>query len=148
MPISCESISHDDAQKMLSAAEAKTLEVGIPYCIAVVDAAGELMAFTRQDGARRACIELSIGKAVTARLFNASTADLNAMAAPGAPLFGIAQINEGKVVLLGGGLPITHNGSVVGAIGASAGTAEQDIAVAQAGIASLDWLKQPTAAAT
>jgi len=146
MPISCETLSQDDAKRMLAAAEAKTAEVGIPYCIAVVDIAGELLAFTRQDGARRACIELSIGKAVTARLFNAGTGDLNAMAAPGAPLYGIAQVDGGKVVLLGGGLPIVHNGSLIGAIGASAGAAEQDVSVAQAGIAALTWLGEPAAA--
>lgn len=139
MPISFESLSLADAKSMVSAAEVKAEEFGIPYCIAVVDAAGELLAFARQDGARRACVELSIGKATTARLFDASTADLNAMAAPGAPLYGIAQINGGKVVLLGGGVPVTRNDSLAGAIGASAGTAEQDIAVAQAGIAALGW---------
>jgi uncharacterized protein GlcG (DUF336 family) len=139
MPISNSNLSFDDAKLMLSAAEAKAAGLKIPYCIAVVDAAGELLAFSRQDGARRACIELAIGKAVTARLFNATTSDLHTMAAPGAPLYGINQLNEGKVVLLGGGVPILLKGSLVGAIGASAGTAEQDIAVASAAIAQLAW---------
>jgi uncharacterized protein GlcG (DUF336 family) len=139
MPISCYTLALDDAKRMMSAAEAKAIDVGLPYCIAVVDVAGELLAFVRQDGARRACIELAVGKAVTARLFNAATADLNTMAAPGAPLYGIAQVNGGKVVLLGGGVPVMHNGNLAGAIGASAGTVEQDVAVAQAGIAALIW---------
>lgn len=59
------------------------------------------------------------------------------MAQPGAPLYGIQETNVGKVVIFGGGIPVTLNGSIVGAVGASAGTVEQDVAVAEAAIAAL-----------
>ena len=137
MPKSFETLTLDDAKRMLSAAEAKAASLGLPYNIAVVDAGGHLLAFVRQDGALIGSIDLAIDKAVTARIFDKSTAELAHLAGPGEPLFGIHQSNAGKVVIFGGGIPVTLNGSIVGAVGASAGTVEQDIAVAEAAIAAL-----------
>jgi len=138
MPKMYETITLDDAKHMLSAAEAKAKTLGIAYAIALVDAAGHLVAFSRQDDARIGCIDLAIGKAVTARIFDTPTSDLAALAQTGKPLFGIQQTNGGKVVILGGGLLISHAGKIIGAVGASAGTAEQDIVVAEAAIKALD----------
>jgi len=87
---------------MLEAGEAKAASFGIAYNIAVVDAGGVLVAFTRQDGALIGSIDLAISKAITARLFDKRTSDLAKMAQPGAPLFGIEQSNSGKVVIFGG----------------------------------------------
>jgi uncharacterized protein GlcG (DUF336 family) len=137
MPKSYETLTLDDAKRMLSAAEAKAARLGLPYNIAVVDAGGHLLAFVRQDGALIGSIDLAINKAVTARIFDKSTAELARLAGPGQALFGIDQSNAGKVVIFGGGIPVTLNGSIVGAVGASAGTVEQDIAVAEAAIAAL-----------
>jgi uncharacterized protein GlcG (DUF336 family) len=137
MPKSHETLTLDDAKRMLSAAEAKAASLSLPYNIAVVDAGGHLLAFVRQDGALIGSIDLAIDKAVTARIFDKSTAELAHLAGPGEPLFGIHQSNAGKVVIFGGGIPVTLNGSIVGAVGASAGTVEQDIAVAEAAIAAL-----------
>jgi len=137
MPKSYRTLTLDDAKRMLSAAEAKATSLGLPYNIAVVDAGGHLLAFARQDGALIGSIDLAIDKAVTARIFDKSTAELARLAGPGEQLFGIAQSNAGKVVIFGGGIPVTLDGSIVGAIGASAGTVEQDIAVAEAAIAAL-----------
>jgi uncharacterized protein GlcG (DUF336 family) len=137
MPKSYETLTLDDAKRMLSAAEAKAASLGLPYNIAVVDAGGHLLAFVRQDGALVGSIDLAINKAVTARIFDKSTAELAQLAGPGGPLFGIDQSNAGKVVIFGGGIPVTLNGNIVGAIGASAGTVEQDVAVAEAAIAAL-----------
>jgi len=103
----------------------------------VVDAGGALIAFTRQDGALIGSIDLAIGKAVTARIFDKRTSDLAEMAQPGAPLFGIEQSNNGKVVIFGGGLPVRIDGNIVGAVGTSAGSVEQDIAVAEAAAAAV-----------
>jgi len=130
MPRSYDSLTLDDAKRMLSAAEAKAASFGIAYNIAVVDAGGHLIAFIRQDGAL-------IGKAVTARIFDKATSDLASLAQPGKPLFGIQESNAGKVVIFGGGIPVMVDGSIVGAVGTSAGTVEQDIAVAEAAIAAL-----------
>ena len=138
MPRSWESVTLEEARRMLSAAEAKAASFGIAYNIAVVDAGGHLVAFVRQDGALIGSIELAIGKAVTARLFDKTTAYLSSLAQPGKPLFGIEESNAGKVVIFGGGVPITFNGNIIGAVGASAGTVEQDIEVAEAALAALE----------
>ena len=95
------------------------------------------MAFVRQDGALIGSIDLAIQKAVTARIFDKATSDLASLAQSGKPLFGIQESNAGKVVIFGGGMPVAFDGSIVGAVGASAGTVEQDIAVAEAAIAAL-----------
>src|SRR5215831_2873351 len=124
MPRSYDSLTLDDAKRMLSAAEAKAASLGIAYNIAVVDGGGHLVAFVRQDGALIGSIDLAIDKAVTARIFDKATSDLARLAQSGKPLFGIQESNAGKVVIFG-------------AVGASAGTVEQDIAVAEAAIAAL-----------
>ncbi len=137
MPRASVTLSLADAKRMLEAGEAKAASFGVAYNIAVVDAGGALLAFSRQDGALIGSIELAIGKAVTARIFDKRTADLATMAQPGAPLYGIQQTNDGKVVIFGGGLPIMIGAMIVGAVGASAGTVEQDIAVAEAAAAAV-----------
>lgn len=138
MPRPRTTLTLEDARRMLQAGEAKATSIGLPYNIAVVDAGGHLIAFSRQDGALIGSIDLAIGKAVTARLFDKTTAYLAALAQPGEPLFGIGQSNGGKVVIFGGGLPVSVCGTIVGAVGASAGTVEQDIAVAEAAAAAVD----------
>jgi uncharacterized protein GlcG (DUF336 family) len=137
MPRTYETLTLDDAKKMLSAAEAKAASIRIAYNIAVVDAGGHLVAFVRQDDALIGSIDLAISKAVTARLFDKSTSDLARLAQSGQPLFGIQESNDGNVVIFAGGLPVVRRGHIVGAVGASAGTLEQDIAVAEAAAAAL-----------
>ena len=137
MPRKYDAVTLEDAKRMLSAAEAKASSFGIAYNIAVVDAGGNLVAFVRQDGALIGSIDLAVGKALTARLFDKPTSELAKLAQPGQPLYGIQESNHGKVVIFGGGVPIRSGGSVVGAVGASAGTVEQDIAVVEAAIAAL-----------
>lgn len=137
MPRSYESLTLEDAKHMLSSAEATARRLGIAYNIAVVDAGGHLIAFLRQDGALIGSIDLAIDKAVTARIFDKATSDLAALAQSGKPLFGIQESNAGKVVIFGGGIPVFRNGNIIGAVGTSAGTVEQDIEVAEAAIAAL-----------
>src|SRR5262249_39112873 len=136
MPRSYMSLTLDDAKRMLQAGEAAAASIGIAYNIAIVDAGGNLVAFARQDGALIGSIDLAVGKAVTARIFDKPTSLLAELAQPGAPLFGIQETNSGRVVIFGGGIPVTSDGAIVGAVGASAGTVEQDIAVAQAAAAA------------
>jgi len=137
MPRSYETLTLEDAKRMLAAAEAKAASIGQPYNIAVVDAAGHLLAFVRQDGALIGSIDLAIDKVTTARLFDRSTAELAKLSQPGEPLFGIDHSNAGKVVVFGGGIPVMIDGRIIGAVGTSAGTVEQDIAVAEAALAAL-----------
>lgn len=137
MPQHAASLTLDDAKRMLAAAEGKAAAIGLGYNIAVVDAGAHLIAFCRQDGALIGSIDLAIGKAVTARLFDKTTAYLAELAQPGAPLFGIEKSNGGRVVIFGGGLPVRIRGEIVGAVGASGGSVEQDIAVAEAAAAAV-----------
>ena len=137
MPAHYPSLTLEEAKRMLAAAEAKARNLGVPYNLAVVDSGGHLLAFLRQDGALIGSIELAINKAVTARIFDKTTAYLSSLAQPGQPLFGIHQSHSGKVVIFGGGIPVVIAGNIVGAVGTSAGTVEQDIAVAEAAIAAL-----------
>jgi uncharacterized protein GlcG (DUF336 family) len=137
MPRTYDTITLGEAKRMLSAGEAKADTLGIAYNIAVVDAGSNLVAFMHQDGALIGSIDLAIDKAVTARLFNHATSELARLARPGDPLFGIQESNAGKVVIFGGGIPIVVAGNIIGAVGTSAGTVDQDIAVAEAAIAAL-----------
>ena len=137
MPKQYETITLADAKRMLSAAETKATNLGIPYNIAIVDAGGHLVAFVRQDSALIGSIDLAIDKAVTARLFDKTTSELATLSQSGKPLFGIQESNAGKVVIFGGGIPIVSGGSVIGAVGTSAGTVEQDIEVAEAALSAL-----------
>ena len=138
MPKTLETVSLQDAKRMLAAGEAKAEQIGIPYNIAVVDVGGHLVAFSRQDGALIGSIDLAIHKAFTARACDISTGDLAKLAQPGKPLYGIHASNGGKIIIFGGGLPIRRKGFVIGAIGASAGTVEQDIQVPEAAVGAIE----------
>ncbi|GAA5049150.1 uncharacterized protein GlcG (DUF336 family) [Thermocatellispora tengchongensis] len=126
-------LDYSTARDVLDAALAKAAEIGRPMNIAVVDDAGHLLAFARQDGAILGSIDIAIRKARTSALLRMTTADVGAAAAPGAPLYGIETTNGG-LVIFGGGVPLVReDGEPAGAIGVSAGTVEQDETVAQAG---------------
>jgi uncharacterized protein GlcG (DUF336 family) len=88
------------------------------------------------DGAWLGSIDISIHKAWTARAFDMSTEDLASMAQSGKPLFGIQNTNHEKVVIFGGGAPIKVGDVVIGAVGASGGTVDQDLKVAEAAVKS------------
>ncbi|WP_283634098.1 GlcG/HbpS family heme-binding protein [Mycolicibacterium poriferae] len=124
------------AQAVLEAAIAKADEIGQPMNIAVVDDGGHLVTFARMDGAIKASIDISTRKATTSVLMNAPTAALMNLVQPGAELYGLEQLSGGLVVF-GGGIPLQLDGVTVGAIGVSAGSAAQDVAVAEAGVAAL-----------
>ena len=143
MPRTYTTLTLDDAKLMLAAAEAKATTFGIAYNIAVVDAGGHLLAFVRQDDALIGSINLAINKARTARIFDKPTSLFAELAQPGEPLYGIQQTNDGKVVVFGGGVPVLVDGHVVGAVGASAGTVEQDVAVVEAALNALVCANSP-----
>ncbi|MCE0765213.1 heme-binding protein [Pseudonocardia kujensis] len=125
-----------EAQKALTAGLKKADEIGQPMNIAVVDAGGHLLAFARQDGAIRASIDISQRKAVTSILMAAPTGALTALVQPGAELYGLEQL-AGGLVIFGGGIPVERDGEIVGAVGVSAGSVEQDTQVAEAAVAAL-----------
>jgi len=123
---------------LIAAAEKKAKELGIPYNIAVVDAGGDLISHVRMDGAWLGSVDIAINKAWTARAFDMATEDIAKMAQSGKPLFGINSTNHDKVVIFGGGVPIKLEDAVVGAVGASGGTVDQDMKVAEAAASAFD----------
>jgi len=126
-------VSLEAAKGMLSAAEAHARANGWRVAIAVVDLSGDLIAFHRMDDVQRASIELALGKARTAARFRRPTKALAEAAASGRVGF----LGANGVVPLEGGVPITVGGKVIGAVGVSGMTGEQDAQVAQAGAAAL-----------
>ncbi|MGV0741295.1 GlcG/HbpS family heme-binding protein [Mycolicibacterium sp. XJ870] len=124
------------AQKVVDAAIAKANEIGQPMNIAVVDDGGHLVTFVRMDGAIKASIDIAIRKARTSIMMNLPTSALMAAVQPGGELYGLEQTSGGLVVF-GGGLLLESDGVVVGAVGVSAGSVEQDVSVAEAGVAVL-----------
>ena len=126
----------EDARRVISAAEKKALEIGQPMNIAVVDGGGNLVAHVRMDGAWIGSIDISINKAYTSRAFDLSTQDLAEESQSGRQFFGIHASNNGKIMIFAGGIPLSSEGQVVGGIGVSGGSGEQDHAVAEAGAAA------------
>jgi uncharacterized protein GlcG (DUF336 family) len=130
MPNIFESLNLEDARCMIDAGLVRAEAVGVRCSIAVVDAGGNLLAFLRQDGAMTGSVELAINKAYSARIFNNTTDALGKLAQPGVELFGIQHSHAGRVVAFGGGIAVRYNGSVVGAVGVSGGSVQQDIDIA------------------
>lgn len=126
----------EDARRVTAAAEEKANEIGQPMDIAVVDAGGNLKSHVRMDGAFIGSIAISIDKAYTAIAFEMPTKDLVGDTQPNQPLFGLHTTNNGRVVIFPGGIPLVRDGQVIGAIGVSTGTVDQDQAVAEAGAAA------------
>lgn len=126
-----------EAETLIAAGRAQAQKMGVPCNLAVVDAAGHLVAHVRMDGAPVPSIEHSINKAFTAALFKTPTVDLKETSEPGGSLFGLNVTLDHRVVVFGGGLPVMVDGAVAGAVGASGGTSEQDQAVAAAMLAGL-----------
>ena len=129
-------ITLSDARRVIIAAEAKAREIGQPRNIAVVDAGGNLVSHVRMDGAWIGSIDISINKGFTARAFDIETAQLAENSQPGQQFFGIQASNRGRIMIFAGGIPLQRNGSVVGAIGVSGGSGDQDQTVATAGAAA------------
>ena len=136
-----QSLSLADARSIIAAGETKADELGVPYNLAVVDAGGNLISHARMDGAWLGSIDISIHKAWTARAFDMATEDLAKMAQSGKPLFGINSTNHERVVIFAGGMPVKVGGTVIGAVGASGGTVEQDQKVVEAAIKGLETAK-------
>ena len=125
-----------DAKRIIEAAEKKAKEIGQPLNIAVADGGGNIVAHVRMDKAWIGSIDISQKKAFTSRAFDIATKDLATHSQSGGQFFGIHASNGGKIMIFAGGIPLKKNGEVVGAIGVSGGSGEQDHAVAEAGAAA------------
>jgi uncharacterized protein GlcG (DUF336 family) len=128
-------ITLEKAQSIIAAGIAKAKEIGQPMNIAVVDAGANLTAFARMEGAWLGSIDIAINKAFTSRAFDITTRDLGSNSQPGQQFYGIHASNHGRVMIFAGGVPLKANGQVVGAVGVSGGSGEQDQAVADAAAA-------------
>ena len=122
------------AKQLLAVAEQKAYQMGLAFNIAIVDAGGNLVAFHRMDHARIAGIEISKGKAWTSVAMQMPTANLAQSSFPGGQHYGVNTTNQGKVTILGGGIPLIHEGMIVGGIGVAGATIAQDIEVANAAV--------------
>lgn len=130
-------ITHEQALSAMHAAKQKAEEQGTLMNIAVVDSGANLKAFMRMDGSYLGSIDVSIKKAKTARYFDTPTHILGTLTQPGQPIYNIEHSNDG-LITFGGGVPIKDkDGKVIGAIGVSGGTVENDIEVANAGAAAV-----------
>lgn len=125
-------LTHAGALAVLQGAVAKAVEIGVPQCIVVVDGGGNMLAFVRMDGAKVLSQHTATAKAVTAASSRAATGGV-----PEDLALKLSLGSGGRVTNLKGGLPIVVDGHVVGAIGVGSGTGDQDVAVAEAGIAAL-----------
>src|ERR1700733_14957944 len=126
-------VTLNEARRVIAAAEKKAAEIPQPMNIAVVDEGGNLVSHVRMDGAWIGSIDISINKAFTARAFDISTRDLAQHSQSGGQFFGIHVSNHGRVMVFACGIPLSHGGKVVGGVGVSGGSGEQDQAVAEAG---------------
>jgi uncharacterized protein GlcG (DUF336 family) len=124
------------ALTVIEAARKEAEKLGVPMNIAVVDDGGNLVAFARMDRAWLGSIEIAQDKAWTARAFDISTKELASMSQPKQPLFGIAETHRGRVIIFAGGIPLKADGQVIGAVGVSGGTPDQDHEVAEVGAAA------------
>ncbi len=126
-------ITQQQAMAVLEATLAKSKKIGCKMNIAIVDAGANLKTFARMDEAFLGSIDIAIKKAKTARYFDMPTGDLGELSMPGAPLFNIEHSNGG-LITFAGGLPLKNaNGDIIGAIGVSGSSVEDDHDVALAG---------------
>lgn len=109
-------------------------EIGVSMCMAIVDESGNLIAFDRMDGGKITSITIAQDKAFTATAARKATHEYNAACIPGNLVFEIHTALSGRLCVVGGGLPVSVEGDVVGGIGLSSGTPQQDMLCAQAGI--------------
>ena len=132
--LSIQRLSLEDAHTLIEGASEKAAEIGVPMCISVVDESGNQIAFARMNGAKILSVSLSQDKAYTAAVSRFPTHVYNERCVPGSLTFGIHTSCDGHFSIVGGGLTIMADGAVVGGIGCSSGTPDQDRECSQAGI--------------
>ena len=127
------SLTLEIVEKLSEAAKAKAKEIGVPMNIAVVDEGANLKAFHRMDNAWLGSIDIAIKKAKTARFFDMNSGEIGKLSQPGQPLYNIEHSNGGLITFPGGVVLKDSSGNIIGAIGVSGGSVDQDHEVATAG---------------
>jgi uncharacterized protein GlcG (DUF336 family) len=133
-------VTLDVAKQLVAAAEEEAENIDVPMCIAVMDDGANLVAFHRMDDALLASIDIAQNKAYTAVTIELDSATVGDLAQPGEELYGIGGTNDGRIVTFGGGIPLESDGEVVGAVGVSGGSVEEDLACAQAMVDTFESL--------
>lgn len=123
----------EEAKGLAGQVERKAREMGLSVVIAVVDKAARPVVVHCMDDAYIASFDIALNKAYTSAGLKMSTAELGRLSAPGQPLYGIQNTNQGRIVIFGGGETLERNGKILGALGVSGGTLEQDTALAAYG---------------
>ena len=124
------------ARRMMAAAEAAAREMRVAMSVAVVDSGDQLVAFVRMDGADLVSVGLSRDKAFSALVNRMPTRDLAPLVQPGAEFYGYDSLAGGRMVVFAGGMPLLRDGVLVGAIGVSGGSSDEDQRVADAAVAA------------
>ena len=124
------------ARRLIGAAEATGREMRVALSVAVVDSGDQLVAFARMDGADLVSIELARNKAFSALMNRMPTRDLAPLVQPGTEFYGYDSLAAGRMVVFAGGMPLERNGVLVGAVGVSGGSAEEDQRAVDAAVAA------------
>lgn len=127
-------LSLDIVKVMAKAAQEKALEINVPVVIAAVDKGANLILVNRMDDAFVTSVDIAINKAFTSACLKKGSHEITDAVQPGASLYGLQLTNNARIVPFGGGLPVIVDGMVVGAIGVSGGTVEEDMLIAQAAV--------------
>lgn len=130
------SITLSAARELIAAAESYADGIGIRASIVVLDNGGDLVTMERMDGAWAGAFDLALGKARTSRAFQAPSSTFVPLIQPGQPLFSVNSVGGGQYVILPGGQPLVSNGDLLGAVGVSGGSPDQDEAIANAAVAA------------
>lgn len=130
-------VTLSQAEKILKAAREKAKQIGVPMNIAIIDEGANLKAFYRMDGALLGCADIAIKKAKTSRFFDMDSGEIGKLSQPGGPLYNIEHSNNGLISFAGGMVLKNRGNKIIGAIGVSGGSVEEDHQVAIAGISVL-----------
>lgn len=126
------------ARRMIAAVEAVAREIQVALSVAVVDSGDQLVAFARMDAADLVSIRLARDKAFSALMNRMPTRDLGPLVQPGAEFYGYDALAGGRMIVFAGGMPLERDGVLVGAIGVSGGSSEEDQRAADAAVAAFD----------
>lgn len=122
------------AKKIIAGAEEEASNIGVQMVISVLDEGGNLIATHRMDDAWLASIDIAQNKAWTSVALKMPTSNLEEATVPNAELYGLNTTNQGRIVVFGGGFPLESDGKVVGAVGVSGSSVENDVKVSEAGV--------------
>jgi uncharacterized protein GlcG (DUF336 family) len=128
------------AKKIIEGAEQESKRIGVNMVISVLDEGGNLIAVHRMDDAWLASVEIAQNKAWTSVALKMPTSNLAEATVPNAELYGLNTTNNGRIVVFGGGIPLTLDGKVVGAVGVSGSSVAHDVQVAQAAVNAFESL--------